>query len=1187
MSTTLDEQINQLKQAIAELEEQRLILGDAAVDAALIPSRQKLAELESQSKPSLEKLQEIPTRQRKLVTLLYMDVVGSTAMTQHLDPEDTLEIMDNALPRLAAPIEAHGGHVTRYTGDGFKAVFGDPIAREDDPEQAIRAGLETLDVSKAIAQEIEKEWEIEDFKVRIGIDTGLAALGGQTEAEDTVMGRVVNLAVRIESAAPPGGLLISHNTYRHVRGVFTVAPQEPITAKGFPEPVAVYLVKEIKPRAFRVQTRGVEGVETRMVGRRTEIDTLKDALYTTFEEGEGQVITISGEAGVGKSRLLYEYQNWLELLPSSQGVRFFQGRGSQEAQGLPYSLLRDVFSFRFQILDGDQGEQVRQKVESGFCEVFGGGDDGVMRAHILGQLLGFNFSASSHLKGVLNDAEQLRNRGLMYLIQYFQTLSQEIPVVTFLEDIHWADDSSLDVVSRIGEYTPQHPILFVCAARPILFERRPYWGEGQTYHTCIELHPLSKRESRQLVAEILKLAVDIPAELREMVVNGAEGNPFYTEELIKMLIEDGVVIPDEEAWQIDLTRLEEVDIPSTLAGVLQARLDCLPSQERTVLQQASVVGRLFWDRIVIYIHAEGGNGGDPQLIPQSLTSLRNRELVFRHEESEFAGAVEYLFKHDVLREVTYESVLKRLRKTYHGLVAEWLISNSGDRIREYSSLIAEHLLLAGKNNLANRYFDQAGDSSLASFANKEAEDHYRQALKLSPDDPTRASIMRGLGEALNRQGKSEETQRVWRQAIDLFQELRDYDNLGNLYARLSLSFWHSGDTQKSWKLCREGLKLLEGETESPGYARLLAEAGREAFFANLPDQGFQLCRRAVEMADRVGDLKTHADASITLASHNNDRGEGIKDLKELINFAEKEKLLNAAARAHLNTGAYLDMYLVDTKDALQHNLRAAVISEQIGNLGLFKNAMQNVFVNQLALGELNNWKAIVTDELQGFFLSNPSIVEHLELLHFVILWWRGEWTLALNAFRVPLEKIHQGGNTFQIASANIDLTDILLELDRFDDLNDLSEAEAALEENTKIDWLAVQTHFHKVIVAARMKYFGKAHQQYKLAKSKLSGFDDNMEKEITSRAKFELAFAEQRWKDAVIAINTSIEILKSCGFNWAWARRLIDLGDALVGRNEPDDLERALEIYQQSLDMFTEMGAPGYIKVLEERLGGL
>ncbi|MGB3703657.1 MAG: adenylate/guanylate cyclase domain-containing protein, partial [Anaerolineales bacterium] len=205
MSTSLDEQIEQLKRTIAEMEAQRPVLGDETVEAALNPFRQKLTELEARSQPVEDRQPDIPTRQRKLVTLLYMDVVGSTAMTQHLDPEDTLEIMDNALPRLAEPVEAHGGHVTRYTGDGFKAVFGDPVARENDPEQAIRAGLEILEVSKALAKEIEKEWDIEEFQVRVGIDTGLAALGGQTEAEDTVMGRVVNLAVRIESAAPPGG----------------------------------------------------------------------------------------------------------------------------------------------------------------------------------------------------------------------------------------------------------------------------------------------------------------------------------------------------------------------------------------------------------------------------------------------------------------------------------------------------------------------------------------------------------------------------------------------------------------------------------------------------------------------------------------------------------------------------------------------------------------------------------------------------------------------------------------------------------------------------------------------------------------------------------------------------------------------------------------------------------------------
>jgi len=781
MSTTLDDQINQLKQAVAEIEAQRSILGDAAVDASLVPFRQKLADLEAQVSSSREEPPEIPTRQRKLVTLLFMDVVGSTAMTQHLDPEDTLEIMDNFLPRLAAPVESQGGHVTRFTGDGFKALFGDPVAREDDPEHAIRAGLDIQKVARSLAKELRTDWGIEDFQVRIGIDTGLAALGGQTEAEDTVMGRVVNLAVRIESAASPGCLLISHNTYRHVRGVFTVEPQEPITAKGFPEPVPVYRVINVKPRAFRVQTLGVEGVETRMIGRRTEMDFLKDALLTAMEEGEGQVVTISGEAGVGKSRLLYEFQNWIELLPPPQ-VRFFQGRGRQDSQGLPNSLLRDLFAYRFQVLDDDTGEQARRKIEIGFREVFGTGKDAMMRAHVIGQLLGFDFSASLHLKGVLNDPKQLRNRGLIYLGEYFQALSRENSVVIFLEDIHWADDSSLDAVNHLGESASQLRLLILCDARPTLFERRPYWGEGQTCHTRLELRPLSKREIRQLVTEILKLAKDIPAELRELVVKGAEGNPFYVEELIKMLIEDGVVIPGEESWRVELDRLSQIDVPTTLAGVLQARLDSLPIHERTVLQQASVVGRLFWDRLVAHIQAEGDNGGDPQLVPSALSSLREREFIYRREESAFAGAVEYLFKHDVLREVTYESVIKRLRKTYHGFVADWLISNSGDRIGEYSGKIAEHLLLSGRKEQACDYFVRAGESALASYANREAITHFYSALHLVkslPDSEERdrqaLNIHLSLGPALTatRGWAASELEKNYQQAEQLCLKMAD------------------------------------------------------------------------------------------------------------------------------------------------------------------------------------------------------------------------------------------------------------------------------------------------------------------------------------------------------------------------------------------------------------------------------
>ncbi len=398
-----------------------------------------------------------------------------------------------------------------------------------------------------------------------------------------------------------------------------------------------------------------------MVGRETEFKYLQDALLTAIEEGEGQVVTICGEAGVGKSRLLYEFQNWIELQPPTHAVRFFLGRGRQEAQGLPYSLLRDLFAFRFQVLDDDTGGQARQKIEAGFCDVFGQDEEGVMRAHILGQLLGFDFSASPHLKGVLNDPEQLRNRAQLYLIEYFYSLSKESPIVIFLEDLHWSDASSLDVVSRLGDNIFRKHILIVALARYSLFDWRPNWIVDQSFNKQLDLLPLSSSDSGILLNEILKLVDDIPINIRDEVIRKAEGNPYYMEEVVKILIEDGVIIPGEEIWKFDRSHFHHIGVPSTLSGLIQARLQRLDFDERTVLQQASVVGRKFWDRIVSYIQTEGRTESDPATILEILKSLRNRELVYRHKDSAFVGSIEYLFKHDVLREVTYESVIKKLQ----------------------------------------------------------------------------------------------------------------------------------------------------------------------------------------------------------------------------------------------------------------------------------------------------------------------------------------------------------------------------------------------------------------------------------------------------------------------------------------------------------------------------------------------
>jgi predicted ATPase len=356
-----------------------------------------------------------------------------------------------------------------------------------------------------------------------------------------------------------------------------------------------------------------------------------------------------------------------------------------------------------------------------------------MKAHITAQLLGYDLSGSLHLKGVLEDPKQLRERAQVYLEEYFQGMSDASPTLVFLEDIHWADDSSLDMVNHLAQNLPDQRLLLICLARHRLFDRRPHWGEGLGTHRRLELLPLSKHNSCQLVKEILVKADDVPEALGNLVVKGAEGNPFYIEELIKILIEDGVICTGPDQWRVELNRLAAIEIPGTLTGVLQARLECLPPEERTTLQQASVVGRIFWDDTVKYIN-NGAHSNDTQYAMSSteenLSSLRSRELVYQHEESTFTDASEYIFKHAMLREVTYESVLRRLRRLYHGLVADWLIQHGGDRVAEYTGLIAEHLELAGLKDQTVLYLQLAGDQAVKQFANEEAIGYYQRALGL-------------------------------------------------------------------------------------------------------------------------------------------------------------------------------------------------------------------------------------------------------------------------------------------------------------------------------------------------------------------------------------------------------------------------------------------------------------------------
>jgi predicted ATPase/class 3 adenylate cyclase len=776
-----------------------------------------------------------------------MDIVGSTKLGRKLDPEDEMEIVEEAMKRLTAPVTDHGGRVARFTGDGFKSVFGIPVGHENDAEEAVRAGLEILRVAKIYAKELENERQIHNFQVRVGIDTGLVVAGGRSEGEDTIKGTPVNLGVRTESAAPPGGLLITHNTYQHIRGLFDLEPMPPIEAKGFDQPVQVYLVTRAK-RVMWEQTRGIEGIKTRLVGRETELKHLQDAFSTAIEDCESQVVTIVGEAGIGKSRMLHEFSGWIKT--SSQRIDTFEGIGRLGMQNSPYSLLRDLFSFRFGIQDSDQRSDVCHKIEAGFGEVFGKDEDGQMRAHFIGQLLGFDFSSSPHLEGVLEDAQQLRDRALIYLGEYFQLITEETAIGIFLEDVHWGDDVSLDVIDYLVRSNPDRRLLLVCLMRPALYERRPYWGEGQKYHLRIDLNPLTKRESRKLIDEILQKVELIPIALRELVVSGAEGNPFFIEELLKMLIDDGVIIKEEERWLVESVKLADTNVPTTLTGVLQARLDNLPQEVRTTLQQASVVGRVFWDNTLERIWESEISGKTKDEIRKHLTALRNKEMIYRREISSFEGSREYFFRHTILQEVTYETVLKRLRPKYHGIVADWMIEHSESRFREFIGIIADHLEQAGRTDEAVTYLHMAGLQAAKQYANDEALEYFNRGLEMTPEDDLnkRYDLLLGREQVYSLHGQPE----AQKQDIDSLEKialaLKDDSKMGLASLRKARFFRKISDYPAIIKAAKEAIRL-----------------GQKSQTHRLEAAGNSIWGRALLSQGNYSDAKRHINKALTLA----------------------------------------------------------------------------------------------------------------------------------------------------------------------------------------------------------------------------------------------------------------------------------------------------------------------------------
>lgn len=681
--------------------------------------------------------------ERRTVTMLFCDVTGSTAAAETLDPEDWAEIINGAFDLMINPVFRYEGTIARLMGDAILAFFGAPIAHEDDPQRAILAGLDIIETTRPYRDEMRQRWGI-DFDVRVGINTGLVVVGevgSDLRVEYTALGDAVNLAARMEQTADPGTVRIAPDTYRLVAPLFDVDDIGPIEVKGKSEPIPVYRVRRAKTEPGRL--RGIEGLHSPLVGRERDLATLRSAV-DDLRAGRGQLCSVMGDAGLGKSRLVTELKEQLQaegiVAPDDDAgstdaaapeVQWVEGRSYSYETQTPYAPFVRLLSSCTGVSADDDAVAATTRVRQHLRSVMGERDADVTPFVLT--VLGLPLTESERELVDFVDPPLLRERIFGAVSSYLSTAAEGAPLVAVLEDLHWADPTSLDLVDRLLPLSASHPFLLLAVFRP-----RREDGSWQVHeraarefadrHVSIELRPLDTEQSRQLVANLLEIE-GLPEHIRQLILDKSEGNPFFVEEVIRSLLDAGVVVPDGPYWKA--TRdIEDIAVPDTLVSVLTTRLDMLDDEAKLVACTAAVIGRSFDVETLAAI-----TDGTPDL-DKALATLEQRGLVRHTGRVTNGGATHdrtmrtFAFKHVLTQQTAYEASLLSARRAMHLRLAERIEHTEPDRVYD----LARHFVEARAASRAIPYLVAAGQHSARSFSLAEAIGYFRKAIELFGDD---------------------------------------------------------------------------------------------------------------------------------------------------------------------------------------------------------------------------------------------------------------------------------------------------------------------------------------------------------------------------------------------------------------------------------------------------------------------
>ena len=804
---------------------------------------------------------------RRVVTIVFADVTSSTSLGEQLDPEALRRVMERYFDTMEGAIRTHGGIVEKFIGDAVMAVFGIPRLHEDDAIRAVRAAVAMRSGLDELNLELDRDHGVA-IRMRIGVNTGEVVAGDPSTGQRLVTGDTVNVAARLEQASPPGEVLLGEPTYRLVKDAVEVEPVEPLEVKGKSRPVQAYRLVSIAATAAGHERR----LDSPMVGRAKELDLLARALERAVEEQTSHLFTLLGAAGVGKSRLMAEF-----LSGPAASVQVLRGRCLSYGEGITFFPLAEIVHQVAGITEGDPPSSAFSKLAAAVAGVA----EGDRLATLVGGLLGW------HEPGPTEDA-------FWAVRKLLEHVARDRPAVVVFDDIHWAEPTFLDLIDHLADWTRDAPVLLVCVARPELLDVRTGWGGGKMNATSILLEPLPADEASLLVDNLLGRA-EIPVAARGRILEAAEGNPLFVEEMLGMLIDDGLLRLEDGTWRA-AEDLADVTVPPTIQLLLAARLDRLDGDERSVIERGAVEGKVFHSGAVVSLSPERLRPG----VPSRLLALARKELI-RPDRAEFAGEDAFRFRHLLIRDAAYQAMPKEHRADLHERFAGWLERAAGERLTEYEEILghhveqayryraelgplderarrlgvraAAHLLASGERahersdlRTARAFFERAAalvdgvDRAAALvrlcgvleeiFDFRSVLDAANEALALAESAGDHPLALRARLRVVSARGQVDPGYGIGSAERDATEILKEFERLGDADGRdrclivLGHQAFYRGVSTRSYEIAQE---LAERADQLPRYERVAIATGlhQAAYFGALPlDEGFQAIERA-------------------------------------------------------------------------------------------------------------------------------------------------------------------------------------------------------------------------------------------------------------------------------------------------------------------------------------------------------